>query len=512
MFDITRDTSLNVIIINNSVERVFFRMVRISFKVLFLNLLLPGILVCHTSGWSAPFYSVNDGSNQDINEHGACSNVDNSSGQNLFVPTNSAPEWLAFRNNPPAGVSLSACPPAITGVLEPPDSVYGEASYIEFLVSWDQAVTRSGDSRIALNIGGSTKYAVYAAGSGTQNLTFRYTVQAGDTDSDGIQVSNTTIDLNGGTLLGPSALPAALDMSGFIASLTNVKVDTSITPPNQVLGVALAPTANSSTMGVSWVIPNDNGTAITYYIVQYRPQGDSLWTNHSPNPTTNIAQVSGLTSGITYEIRVAAFNGALGAYSAISTAEIFNVLDYSPITWLDGSDPEGDGTPPANGTLLATWVNKAGTGTNATEANSTKQPTFTTNVQNGLGAVRFANLDRGLAGTFTRSNGTALTIIAVVQFDSGYTDRCLFEFSSGGARGFFIDRRYAANTYFSPAITKGQINLYTVVDLGGSATVTENTTSIYNSTVDFNTDFTGSGNYVLGDDSTVGNRLYGYIC
>ena len=463
--------------------------------------------------WTATSYRVNDGTNQDIDEHGTCQKVDNSTGGDIFIPTNTSAEWTAFRGNGPAGVTYSACSPVtVTGVFEPPDSGYGEASSIDFQVAWDQVVTVTGSPRIVLNIGGSTKYAVYAAGTGTQNITFRYSVQAGDSDSDGIAVSNTTIDLNGGTLVGPGTPAVSGDLSGHIGSLANVQVNTSITPPNQVTGVALAPTANATTMGISWAIPNDNGTAITSYILQYRVQGDTLWINFTPNPTTNGEEITGLLSSTTYEIRVAAYNGALGAYSAISTAEIFNVLDYSPITWLDGSDPAGNGTPPANGSLVATWVNKAGSGTNATEANTANQPTFNTNIQNGLGALRFANLDRGLQGTFTRTNGTALTIVAVAQFDSAYSDRALFEFSNGGsARGFFIDRRYASNTFYSPAITKGQFNLYTVVDPGGTATVEENTTSVFNGAVLFNTDFTGAGNYVLGDDTSGGNRLYGYI-
>ncbi len=461
--------------------------------------------------WSAPSYRVNNSTIETIDEFGVCQNVNNTTGSDLFVPTNISAEWLAFRTQSPVGVTLTACT-LMTDLAEPPNASYGLGSSIDFQVTWSQAITVAGAPRLVLDIGGVTRYATYTAGTGTTSLSFRYTVQAGDTDGNGIALTNNSIDLNGGTLSAPGPVGAGLDMTSFINSLASVIVNTSITPPNQVTGVALAPTTNSTTMGISWAIPNDNGNAITHYIVQYRLQGTSLWTNHSPNPTSNTTTVTGLTSGFTYEVRVAATNGALGPYSAISTAEIFNVLDYNPITWLDGADPNGTGTPPANGSNIATWVNKAGTGTNATEGTPANQPTYLSNVQNGKGAIRFVNHDRGLQGTFTRSTGTALTIIAVVRFDSTFTDRAVFEFAGPGAqRGFFLDRRYASNTVFSPATTKDQFNIYTIVDLGGSGTVTENSTSIYNAAMDFNTDFTGAGNYVLGDDATGGNRLNGYI-
>ncbi len=460
---------------------------------------------------AAPSYRINNGTTATIDEHSNCQNVTNASGTDLFVPTNLSSEWLSFRTNLPTGVSLSACT-LMTNMTEPPNAVYGLGAFIDFQVTWNQNITVTGTPRIVLNIGGVTRYATYTTGSGSANISFRYVVQAGDNDSNGIAISNNSIDLNGGTINDGGGNGAQLNMTSYIDSLAAVRVNTSITPPNQVTGVTLAPTSSATTLGVSWSVPNDNGTPLTNYVVQYRQQGNTLWNNVSPNPTTNVTQITGLTAGITYEVRVAASNGVLGPYSAISTAEIFNVLALNPIVWLDGSDPAGTGTPPANGSLVGTWVNKAGTGSNATEGSTANQPTYLANVQNGMGALRFVELDQGLEGTFTRSVGNNLTMLVVVQFDNGFSDRCVFEFRGpGNSRGFFIDQRYGGNNNFSPGVTKGQFNLYTIRDAGGSAIVDENTTNIYNGTVNFNTDFTGTGNYTLGDDTTGNNRLNGYI-
>jgi outer membrane lipopolysaccharide assembly protein LptE/RlpB len=51
----------------------------------------------------------------------------------------------------------------------------------------------------------------YVSGSGTQNLTFTYTIQSGDTTSDLDYVTTTSLALNSGTIL---------DTAGNVATLT----------------------------------------------------------------------------------------------------------------------------------------------------------------------------------------------------------------------------------------------------------------------------------------------------
>ncbi len=401
----------------------------------------------------------------------------------------------------------------VSSILMPVNGTYGIDGVIEFTLSWDEAMDVSGVPRLPLDVGGSTRYANYVSGTGSQHLAFQYVVQAGDADLDGISTGG-TLELNGGSIEGAvSSNPALLDVSAELGSLASVMVDTSSPPPDKVMNLVSAPSTNNTALNLSWAIPADNGQAITHYVVQYREQGQSLWSNLSPNPSLNSATLTGLTANVTYEIRVAASNGALGPYSDIDTEEIFDIMGFSPIAWLDSTDILGDGSVPTDGSLVSTWVDKTASAQSATEADPAKQPVYQHDVQNGLPAVRFVDLDRGLQGTFTRNNGTDLTIIIVGQYDNGLTDKCMFEFiGPGGARAFFIDRRYAANTFYSPALTKGSFNIWRIENSGAFATVTENTnTQIYNNATHFNTDFTGTGNYYLGDDSTGNNRMTGFI-
>lgn len=73
---------------------------------------------------------------------------------------------------------------------------------MDFTVTASEAVnvdTSGGTPRLALDIGGVTRYATYASGSGTDTLTFSYTTQAGDLDLDGISVTS-PLQMNGGTI------------------------------------------------------------------------------------------------------------------------------------------------------------------------------------------------------------------------------------------------------------------------------------------------------------------------
>ncbi|OFW88525.1 MAG: hypothetical protein A3B66_08660 [Alphaproteobacteria bacterium RIFCSPHIGHO2_02_FULL_46_13] len=82
----------------------------------------------------------------------------------------------------------------------------------------------TGTPRIVLNVDGNTRYATYTSGTGTASLTFTYSPTVGDVDLDGITISSTSIDLNGGTikdLVGNDLSPATFTAP----NTTGVKVN-----------------------------------------------------------------------------------------------------------------------------------------------------------------------------------------------------------------------------------------------------------------------------------------------
>ena len=311
-----------------------------------------------------------------------------------------------------ASVLIDSQSPMITSFIEPANATYADgAGELLFQVNFSEIVNITGVPRVSLNLGGSTVYAIYKSGSGTTGIEFSYLIQAGDNDADGISLNTNSIELNSGTINGVDGDLSGLDFSSFSDSMELVLVNTSsgITAPNQVTGVSTAPTTSNTSLAVAWSIPNNNGTSVINYAVQYRAQGQSTWTTVNPAPTSSSTVVSGLSAGITYEVRVAGNNGLLGSYSSISTAEIFDVLSLNPIAWLSSTDITNGGSEPSNGDKIGNWADLTGAATDATESNTANQPTYETNVQNGLPAVKFDGTQaKGLEGTFVRTNNAGL--------------------------------------------------------------------------------------------------------
>jgi hypothetical protein len=150
------------------------------------------------------------------------------------------PSVLTLPNSAPnrlidfADIVIDTRPAVITNVtstsLEPK---YKAGESIEIVVTFDEVVTVSNFPRIALNTG---DYADYTGGSGSNDLTFNYTVQ----DADGATLFDVleleyadvnSLELNGGSILDPASVPVdqALPTIGSGNSLsdnTTIEIDT----------------------------------------------------------------------------------------------------------------------------------------------------------------------------------------------------------------------------------------------------------------------------------------------
>lgn len=431
----------------------------------------------------------------------------NKGGEEITEDTNSNP----INTTPVNTVS-------IFDINEPVSGVYGEGGELIFQVLFEENVTITGSPSIKLNIGGVVTDASYFQGSGTNGIEFKYTISSGENDLNGITLSSSSIYLNGGSITNSTGDNAALIITSYIDNLSSIQVDTSQSPPSKVTGVSTAPTTSNTSLGVTWTIPNDNGIDITGYNIQYRKVGSTSWLNS--NSQTNSKVLAGLESGETYEIRVASSNGILGPYSDIVTTEIFDILSLNPIAWLSATDITNGGTEPTHGEKIDQWEDLTGLASAATEDNTSKQPVYHEDVFNGLPAVRFDNLDRGLEGTFERLNNGGLTLITVGKMDTNDTRKCFFEFYQEGSadsgenarRGFFFTHGYNS-AGINANLDDTSFNIWTATDSGTQSSQWENGVNLYTDRNNYfpRTDFLGNGVYVLGDDKTGGDRLNGYI-
>ena len=80
------------------------------------------------------------------------------------------------------------------------DTTYLGGETIEFTATFTAPVTVTGMPTIAFMLGEETREAAYSSGSETAGLVFAYTVQAGETDTDGISWKANALALDGGTV------------------------------------------------------------------------------------------------------------------------------------------------------------------------------------------------------------------------------------------------------------------------------------------------------------------------
>ena len=167
------------------------------------------------------------------------------------------------------------------------------------------------DPSFPVNINGVTRSAVYLSGTGTSAHTYRYTIQAGEVDNDGIVISS---PISGGTNKDSVGVDANLTFT--TPSGVGVLIDT--TTPSTISGYPLANTATLTTIQVKDMI-DEAGTA--YYVVL--PNGGTTPTSLEVQNATAAGAVTsgsfaltantectgtaiGLTAGTQYDVYVVA--------------------------------------------------------------------------------------------------------------------------------------------------------------------------------------------------------------
>jgi hypothetical protein len=151
---------------------------------------------------------------------------------------------------------------------------------------------------------------------------------------------------------------------------------------------------------INWTITN--ATGYTWYVGTGSGSGQFA-TGTITNRSILTATVTyAFVMGNTYYAWVIPYNlDGLGP-TTISSPITFTA-GFSPTSitglqlWLDGNDPAGTGTQPANGATVSTWVDKSGNGYNATAAPSRVVGTYSTSFR----AVNFATSSTGYITSYS---------------------------------------------------------------------------------------------------------------
>ncbi|WP_415409204.1 FG-GAP-like repeat-containing protein [Synechococcus sp. A10-1-5-9] len=219
-------------------------------------------------GSTAPAYSQERGANGAPNPFGitdvgfnaspAFADPDNDSDPDLFIG-NAAGDTIFFRNTGAApGVNTSAI-----------NGIYTIGAVINLTIGFSKPVvvdTTGGTPTLQLETGNIDRKAVFISGSGTNTLSFQYTVQDGDTSADLDQLSSTALELNGGSITDANGNPAILSLpqpgtAGSLSDNADLIIDTndlitstirsseSLTLPDGLANLILTGTANLNGTG-----------------------------------------------------------------------------------------------------------------------------------------------------------------------------------------------------------------------------------------------------------------------
>ena len=138
----------------------------------------------------------------------------------------------AYPSSGTVTVAANTTAPALTSVTvtstpRKTTDTYGAREHIEFSMTFDAAVTVTGDPTFAFDLGGPST-ATWYAGSGTTTLRFSHAVtggSSGDRDTNGISWAQNAIALNGGTIAGTDNAVAAVLTHVAQSNLAGHKVD-----------------------------------------------------------------------------------------------------------------------------------------------------------------------------------------------------------------------------------------------------------------------------------------------
>ena len=176
-------------------------------------------------------------------------------------------------------------------VASPSSGTEVAGNSITFTVNFDQAMTVSGTPTLSLNDGGT---ATYSGGSGTNALTFSYTVGASDSSVSALAI--TQLNLPSGSTI-KNSLGDAANTSGVATNFSGLQINTGSSAPTNLVANGSFETNSFS----GWTLGGNSGSG-QFYINTQAESGSDAAALGSTGSDGTLSQTIQTTAGQNYTL------------------------------------------------------------------------------------------------------------------------------------------------------------------------------------------------------------------
>jgi hypothetical protein len=183
--------------------------------------------------------------------------------------------------------------------------------------------------------------------TGTDPLT-DYTVEYSQSSTFASGVSNWSHTASTQTSVSISGLTAGTTYYFRVAAVSSMAGAFSSTSTLMLPRLPSAPQSLTGTprdqfIDLAWSAPSDNGgSTISGYKVEYKASTSGTWTTASSSVSGNSYQLTSLTNGTNYDVRVSATNGFWGTLATTSSIKPFGAVSNTAMPTVGGANAAGE--------------------------------------------------------------------------------------------------------------------------------------------------------------------------
>ena len=239
------------------------------------------------------------------------------------------------------GITLDTTVPTVNNVTSSTDDgLYTTDDVISIQVVFSESVYVTGTPQLSIDTGTDVNY---SSGTGSNTLTFNYTVVAGDTSSDLAYASTNSLLLNSGTIMDAAGNDATLTLatpgaSGSLNYNKNIVIDTA--GPTMTISstdISSGGTSNHSPLQLTFEASEATTDFVVSHITTSHGSLNSLTTTDNITFTTDLTPES-TDHTCTISVDAGKFTDAAGNSNAVSNTFTWNYDGTAPTMTIYSTD------------------------------------------------------------------------------------------------------------------------------------------------------------------------------